>query len=338
MVLIDGEAGEGGGQVLRTALGLSLVTQVPFRITRIRGKRAKPGLLRQHLTCVKAAATLGGAEVDGDVLGSSELTFRPKTMQTGSFEFAVGSAGSTSLVLQSVLPALLMATAPTTLVITGGTHNSLAPPFDFLQRSFAPVAAKLGAKLDLRLLLHGFEPAGGGRIEVTVSPSPLNDRLELMHRGALRSRDAVALVSSVPLSVAHRELAVVRRDLDFTDAELHTREVPSPGPGNALSIALVYEHVTDLFVGLGARGVTAEKVAHRTTGLVKRSQRTDAPVGEYLADQLLIPLALAKGGSFRTTEPSLHTRTQLELIPRFLGVAFTAQPEPTGTWRMSVRR
>lgn len=286
---------------------------------------------------MKAAATLGNAEVVGDVLGSSELTFRPKMMNTGTFEFAVGSAGSTSLVLQSVLPALLMATAPTTVVITGGTHNGLAPPFDFLQRSFVPVAARLGATLDLRLVMHGFEPAGGGRIEVTVTPSALNGGLELVHRGALVSRDSVALVSSVPLSVAQRELAIVRRDLDFTEAEVLAREVPSSGPGNALSIALVYEHVTDVFVGLGARGVTAEKVAHRTTGLVKRSLRTDAPVGEYLADQLLLPMALGGGGCFRTTEPSLHTRTQLELIPRFLGVTFTTQPEPTGTWRIAVR-
>ncbi len=335
MLIIDGSAGEGGGQVLRTALGLSLVTGTPFRIVKIRGMRAKPGLLRQHLTCVKAAGEIGGAELDGAELGSSELTFRPRGVRTGSFEFLIGSAGSTTLVLQAVLPALLRASAPTTIAIEGGTHNGLSPPFDFLVRSFVPAAAKLGVQVDVRLVRYGFEPAGGGRIEVTVTPSRLTG-FELVDRGALVSRDAVAMVSSIPLSVATRELAIVREELEFNEAELHAREVESIGPGNALSISMVYEHVTDVFVGLGARGITAEKVARRTAGLVKRSLRTDAPVGEHLADQLLIPMALAGEGVFRTVEPSEHTRTQLELIPRFLGVELTCQPEvKAGTWRVS---
>jgi len=335
MLIIDGSAGEGGGQVLRTALGLSLVTQKPFRITKIRGRRAKPGLLRQHLTCVKAAAEVGNAEVDGAELGSGELTFRPRAIRTGSFEFVIGSAGSTTLVLQAVLPALLRASAPTTISIEGGTHNGLAPPYDFFARSFAPAAAKLGVQLEVRLARYGFEPAGGGRIEVTVTPAPLVP-FELVERGALISRDAVAMVASVPLSVAERELAVVRDELDFKPEELHARTVESIGPGNALSIALVYQHVTELFVGLGARGVTAEKVARRTAGEAKRALRTDAPVGLHLADQLLIPMAMAGGGVFRTVEPTEHTRTQLELIPRFLDTRLECRPEATaGTWRIS---
>ncbi len=322
--------------MLRTALGLSLVTGKAFRIVRIRGGREKPGLLRQHLTCVKAAAALGRAEVEGDVLGSSELTFRPHGLAHGDFECSIGTAGSTTLVLQAVLPALLAAPGPTTLAIEGGTHNGLAPPFEFLERALVPLLKKLGAQLEVTLVRAGFEPAGGGRLEVRVTPSPLRT-LELLSRGALVRREATALVSAVPLKVAQRELAVVREELSFAEAELHAREVTSSGPGNALTLTLEYEQVTDVFVGLGARGITAEKVARRACGEVRRSLRTDAPVGLHLADQLIVPLALAGGGVFRTVEPTEHTRTQLTLVPRFLDVQVDATPEPTGTWRVALR-
>ncbi len=335
MLLIDGSAGEGGGQVLRTALGLSLVTQTPFRIVNIRGRRPKPGLLRQHLTCVQAAAAVGRAEVEGDVLGSSELVFRPSALVAGAHEFSIGSAGSTTLVLQSVLPGLLRAGESTTITIEGGTHNGLAPPYEFLAHSFLPVLAKMGAQVEAKLIRAGFEPAGGGRLEVKVTPGALAP-LELMERGKLLSRDAVAMVSAVPLKVAHRELAVVREELGFSDEQVRVEQVTSPGPGNALVLTLRFEQVTAVFVGLGARGITAEKVARRACGEVRRELRTDAPVGLHLADQLLIPMALAGGGAFRTVEPTEHTRTQLELIPRFLNVKLACTPEGNGTWRMKV--
>ena len=314
--------------MLRTALGLSLVTGKAFRIVRIRGGREKPGLLRQHLTCVQAAKALGEAEVSGDVLGSAELTFRPRALKAGDYTFSIGSAGSTTLVLQAVLPALLKATAPTTVAIEGGTHNSLAPPWEFLSQSFLPVLARMGAKVDARLVRMGFEPAGGGRLEVTVTPAPLRT-LELMERGALVRREARAIVSAVPSDVARRELALAREELGYTESELVCDEVKAPGPGNALVLTQAYEQVTDVFVGLGARGITAEKVARRTCGEVKRSLRTDAPVGMHLADQLIIPLVLAGGGAFRTVELTEHTRTQLDLVPRFLEVELRCQPEPT---------
>lgn len=319
--------------MLRTALGLSLVTGKAFRIVRIRGGRERPGLLRQHLTCVQAAAKLGRADVEGDVLGSSELVFRPRGLEHGHFEFAIGSAGSTTLVLQALLPALLRAAGPTTLAIEGGTHNSLAPPFEFLERALVPLLSKLGAQVEVSLVRPGFEPAGGGRLEVKVTPASLRT-LELVSRGALIRRDAKAMVSAIPLKVAHRELAVVREELAFSDAELHAAEVVAPGPGNALTLTLEYEQVTDVFVGLGARGITAEKVARRACGEVRRALRTDAPVGLHLADQLIVPLVLAGGGIFRTVAPTEHTKTQLALVPRFLDVQLDATPEPTGTWRV----
>jgi RNA 3'-terminal phosphate cyclase (ATP) len=338
MLLIDGSAGEGGGQVLRTALGLSLVTGKEFRIVRIRGRRERPGLLRQHLTCVQAAAKLSGADVHGAELGSQELVFRPRALQAGDFEFAIGTAGSTTLVLQAVLPALLRAPGPVTLAIEGGTHNSLAPPFEFLERALVPLLGRLGAKLEVSLVRHGFEPAGGGRIEVKVTPAPLGS-LELVARGKLLRREAKAVVAAIPIKVAMRELGVVREELAFTDAELLPLQLEAPSPGNAVTLTLEYEQVTDVFVGLGAQGIMAEKVARRAAGEVRRSLRTDAPVGLHLADQLIVPLAIARGGVFRTVEPTEHTRTQLELVPRFLPVKIDAGPEATNaaTWRIAVQ-
>ncbi|MFT3709336.1 MAG: RNA 3'-terminal phosphate cyclase [Archangium sp.] len=338
MLLIDGSEGEGGGQVLRTALGLSLVTGKEFRIVRIRGKRERPGLLRQHLTCVQAAANLSDARVEGAELGSTELTFRPRALQSGEFEFAIGTAGSTTLVLQAVLPALLRAPGPITLAIEGGTHNGLAPPFEFLERSLLPLLTRLGAKIEVSLIRPGFEPAGGGRIEVKATPSPLGS-LELLTRGKLLRREAKAAVASIPLKVANRELGVVREELAFTDAELVPAEITAPSAGNALTLTLEYEHVTDVFVGLGAPGIMAEKIARRASGEVRRALRTDAPVGLHLADQLIVPLALSKGGVFRTVEPTEHTRTQLALVPRFVPVKIEASAEAqnAATWRISVQ-
>ncbi len=329
MLLIDGSAGEGGGQVLRTALGLSLVTGKAFRMTRVRGGREKPGLLRQHLTCVKAAAALGDAEVRGAELGSLELEFHPQTLRGGDFEFVIGSAGSTTLVLQALLPALLSLRVPATVAIEGGTHNGLAPPFEFLQRALLPLLTRMGARISVKLVRPGFEPAGGGRLEVRVEPATLQP-LSLLQRGALVKRSAEALVSAVPLKVAQRELNVVREELAFTDEDCEAREVAAPSPGNALILTMAYEHVTDVFVGLGARGVSAEKVARRACGEVRRSLRTGAPAGLHLADQLLVPMAIAGGGSFRTVAPTAHTTTQLSLIPRFLDCALSCQQEPGG--------
>ena len=323
--------------MLRTALGLSLVTQTPFQIVNIRGHRPKPGLQRQHLACVRAAAMIGDALVAGDALSSQELVFRPRALRPGNYELAIGSAGSTTLLLQALVPALLRASGPTTLALEGGTHNRLAPTFEFVARSFVPVLAKLGARVEVKLVRYGFEPAGGGRIEVSITPAPLKP-IELLQRGALLSRDATAVICSAPSKVALRQLAMVGQDLDFVPTDLHTLHVTASSPGNAIIVALTYQHVADVFVGIGERGLTAEKVAHRITAEVKRSLRTDAPVGPHLADQLMIPFALAGGGAFRTVEPTQHSLTQLELIPRFLDVKLDCHAEGNGTWRFGVRK
>lgn len=335
MIRIDGSRGEGGGQVLRTALGLSLATGAPFSIEKIRAGRPKPGLLRQHLACVRAATEIGGAEVSGDVLGSTELTFRPRGGHPGAYTFAIGSAGSASLVLQTVLPALFGAGAPTTIEIEGGTHNPLAPAFEFLSQAFVPLLRRMGAQVDIELMRYGFAPAGGGRLAARVAPGALRP-IALCERGGPGALRAHAIVASVSDKVAHRELDVLKRRLGIDDAALHAEVVTSAGPGNVVWVTLEHPAVTEVFVAFGERRMPAEKVAGLVVREVREHLATDAPVGCHLADQLLIPMALAGGGVFRTRAPTGHTRTQLDLIPEFLDVALRSTAEAGGVHRIEV--
>lgn len=329
MLTIDGMQGEGGGQVLRTSLALSLVTGEPFTIENIRANRARPGLQRQHLTAVQAATAVGGARVDGAELGSSRVVFTPRALRGGHFAFAVGTAGSTTLVLQTVLPALLAAPAPSSLLLEGGTHNPLAPCADFVLRTFAPALRTMGASLDLQLLRHGFAPAGGGAIAANIGPSRLAPTTWLRRTPAGLPR-ARALVAQLPTSIGERELAIVQRRLGavFHREQMAVESVDSYGPGNILLLEFPLEGWTEVIGVPGERGVSAEHVANTACGRAKTFLAVEAPVGEHLADQLLLPLALAGGGALRTLPPSLHTRTNAQVIERFLPVRFTFRDEP----------
>ena len=236
MVRIDGSKGEGGGQVLRTSLALSLVTGTPFQMVNIRAGRSKPGLLRQHLTAVNAATEVGEAEVTGAQLGSRELTFRPRALRSGGYHFAVGSAGSATLVLQTVLPALMVASGPSTLMLEGGTHNPAAPPFDFLAKAYLPLLRRMGPSVEATLDRPGFFPAGGGKFRVLVQPAPLQP-LELMERGAVLRKQATAVISQVAFDVAKRELDAVGKVLKWAPEELRVEELKrSTGPGNLVTV------------------------------------------------------------------------------------------------------
>ena len=184
MIVIDGSEGEGGGQVLRTAWSLALVTGRSVRIENIRANRSRPGVMRQHVTAVEAACAIGGTECEELQVGASELAFLPGKLKPGEHLFAVGTAGSTSLVLQTLLPPLMLADAPSRLVLEGGTHNIHAPPFDFIERVFLPLLNRMGPTVSARLVRHGFYPAGGGRIEVEIVPAQRLERLDLVDRGA----------------------------------------------------------------------------------------------------------------------------------------------------------
>jgi len=329
VLTIDGSRGEGGGQILRTALALSLVSGTPFRIERIRAGRARPGLLRQHLTAVHAAVAVGGAEVEGAALGSPALEFRPRAVRAGAYRFAVGTAGSTGLVLQTVLPALLTAGVPSTLTLEGGTHNPAAPPFDFLARAFLPLIARMGPRVDAVLDRPGFHPAGGGQCTFKITPSGRLAPLTLLERGAIVRRRARALVARLPRQIAERELTVVRNRLGWGEEELEVVAVngEARGPGNVLLLEIESEHVTELFSGFGQLGVRAEAVAEQAVQEARRYLAAGVPVCPHLADQLLLPLALAGGGAFRTLALSSHSRTNLDVIGAFSPVRISVTGE-----------
>jgi len=209
LIRIDGSSGEGGGQILRSSLSLSLATGKPFRIENIRAKRERPGLLRQHLTAVLAASEIGGAEVEGATLGSKTLTFIPGTVQSGKHRFVIGTAGSSTLVFQTILPALMMNAGPSSITIEGGTHNQAAPPFDFLEKCFLPVINRLGPKVSVNLQRYGFYPAGGGCFTATVEPCERLSAIDLTERGDMIRRSVLAIVANLSPAIARREIDTV---------------------------------------------------------------------------------------------------------------------------------
>lgn len=337
MIIIDGSEGEGGGQVVRNACALSLITGQPFRIINARGKRSKPGLMRQHVTAVEAACTLGNATCDGLAVSASEISFTPGKVVPGEYRFAVGTAGSTGLVLQTLLMPLVLADAPSRLVLEGGTHNMLAPPFEFVAKTFLPIINRMGPKVEARLIRHGFYPRGGGRIEVDITPAPLTP-IECVDRGALRERSVTALFAALPFEIADREIAAARKALDWPEESFAVRQLPEEqGPGNIVLIEAAFEHVTEIVSGFGQLGVPAERVAKMAAGRMAGYLASNAFAGPYLQDQLLLPFALAGGGVFTTVKPSQHSLTARDVIERFIGRRGVFRDQPDGTHRVEWR-
>ena len=331
MIEIDGSEGEGGGQILRSSLSLAICTQQPFRITNIRANREKPGLMRQHLTAVNAAAEICNAQVDGAELGSRTLAFRPGRLTAGDYSFAIGTAGSCTLVFQTVLPALLTAAGESRVRITGGTHNPASPPFDFLARSFLPLLGRMGANVQLDLTSYGFYPRGGGEIRARIAPGARLGALNLRDRGAWVRGYAEAYVAAIPLHVAQRELEVIGRALAWPKEQLLLRGLPNDvGPGNALTITLEYQNVTEVFTGFGEKGVRAETVAEQAAAEARDYLSAVAPVGEHLADQLLLPMALGEGGCFVTARATPHLRSNIAVIERFTQRRIAVEPMASG--------
>jgi RNA 3'-terminal phosphate cyclase (ATP) len=335
--LLDIDGSIGGGQILRSSLALSVLTGRPFVITQIRKKRERPGLMHQHLTAVRAAAQICAAEVRGAELGSTEVEFRPGKVRAGSYRFSVGSAGSAGLVLQTVLPPLMVADGVSELVFEGGTHNPLAPPYPFLDRVFFPLLERMGLGVERKLVRAGFYPAGGGEFHVRLSPGTLAP-LDLLERGALRSLNAEAHVANIPHHVGQRELAIVKERLGFADEQLHLRTPDSAGPGNALLLIAEHEHATELVTGFGDKGVRAERVAERACDELEVYLRAGVPVGEHLADQLLIPLAMAGAGRYRTLPLDDHARTNIQVVEQFLPARFGVNEESDGSVLVSVQK
>lgn len=331
MITIDGSLGEGGGQVLRTALGLSLVTGQAFRIENIRAKRRKPGLLRQHLTAVEAATAVGSASVDGAQLGSTRLMFKPGSVRAGEYTFAVGTAGSATLVFQTVLPALMLADGPSALRLEGGTHNPMAPPFDFLQKAFLPILNRMGPTVSAELERPGFYPAGGGRFQVSIQPVEKLQPIELLSRGEVTAKRARVMVAHLPPDIGDRQARMLRNKLNWPDDSIRIVSAKnSAGPGNAVMVEIESESVCEVFTGFGERDVPSGKVIGGVIDQVREYLAGDAPVGEHLADQLMIAFALAGGGSYRAGKASLHARTNAEVIAKFVGPKIRIEGAETG--------
>lgn len=324
MIELDGSAGEGGGQVLRTSLTLSMITGQPFRITNIRARRAKPGLMRQHLVAVQAAARVSDAAVTQAEVGSQELTFAPNRIKSGAYDFAIGTAGSSTLVLQTILPALLYGDATSTVHISGGTHNPMAPPVEFLQRAYCPLLRAMGAEIEIDMLRAGFYPAGGGVVRASVEPCSGLRPLDLISRGKRISGYAESIVAGVPAGVARRELECIGAGMGWAEPQLLERVLPAEqGPGNALLITLEHEYVTEVFTAFGEKTVKAEAVAETVLHEARRYEASNAAVGEHLADQIMLPMALAGGGCYSIERVSQHARTNAGIIMRFLPVRTT---------------
>jgi RNA 3'-terminal phosphate cyclase (ATP) len=334
---INGASGEGGGQILRSSLALALVTGTPFRIVNIRAGRKRPGLMRQHLTAVQAAAAVGQARITGAEVGSLELSFHPGAIRSGDYRFSVGTAGSATLVFQTVFPALALAGGRSSVTVEGGTHNPMAPPFDFMARAFLPLVSRMGPSSTAVLEQPGFYPSGGGRFRVSIEPARAFEKLVLLERGAIRSRRATAVVALLSRGIAERELARIRERLNWDPSMLHVESVAQAvGPGNVVSIEIESEQVTELFAGFGERGVSAERVGSGVADETAEYLAAGVPVGRHLADQLLLPMALGGGGAFSTLKPSGHTRTHAELLRTFLGCDIRVREEGNGAWRVEV--
>jgi RNA 3'-terminal phosphate cyclase (ATP) len=339
MIEIDGSQGEGGGQMLRTSLTLAMITGRPFRIVNIRGGRPKPGLLRQHLACVRAAAEICAAAVEGAELGSLTLTFAPGQVRPGNYEWSIGSAGSTGLVLQTVFLPLALAAQKSRLVLRGGTHNTNAPPFEFLNEAWLPLLRKIGFNARLTLDRHGFYPAGGGQMTAEIEPPGLVAPMTLESAGESYASSADILISQISGGVAEREAKVMRMRLGWPEAAVRIRgRTHSDGPGNIIIARLPHEYVTEIFSSVGSFSISAEAVAETLARAVLDYRATGAPVGEHLADQLLLPMALAGGGYFVTSDLTQHSLTNIDVIKRFLEASISCTQLGRMLWRVETPR
>jgi len=338
MLVIDGSYGEGGGQVLRSAVSLAAVLGRPLRVESIRSGRSKPGLRPQHLTAVRAAAAVCQAELEGDALGSLTLTFVPAgPPRAATYEFDVAeesgrrSAGSVGLVLQAVLPPLARSGGESALTLRGGTHVPWAPTASYLDHVFLPLLDRIGVKAELDARRWGFYPAGGGEVQVRiVGPHGPLRPLTLVERGPLRRVYGTAAAMNLPAHVVQRMATRAANLLAEAgiDAEVKPRRMHGAGPGAGLFLVAEYERVSAGFSGHGRRGLPAEQVAEAACKELLEFHGSGAPVDEHLADQLLLPLALAEGESkFETSQVSQHLVTNAWVVGQFIGPAVTIEGE-----------
>jgi RNA 3'-terminal phosphate cyclase (ATP) len=341
MIVIDGSYGEGGGQILRTALTLAVLTERPTRIEHIRAGRRNPGLRPQHLTAVRAAAAICDAQVEGDELGSQMVTFAPSgPARAGEYAFDVadaaegGSAGSVGLVLQTVLLPLALADEASYVVLKGGTHVAWAPSIAYLEHVFLPTLARMGPQVEIDLVQWGFYPAGGGEAHVHIDglSDPLTS-LMLTERGELQRVWGIAAVTNLPSHIPQRMANRTRNVLAETDiqitAKVEPRRLRSVGPGAGIFLFAAYEHARAGFTAYGRKGLPAERVAEAACQELLAHHRAGQPVDPHLGDQLVLPLALAEGESrLVTSRVTQHLLTNVWVVRQFLDRAMTVEGAP----------
>jgi RNA 3'-terminal phosphate cyclase (ATP) len=338
---IDGSLGEGGGQVLRSSLALALITGRPFTMTNIRRRRTKPGLMAQHLKAVEAAGAVGMAHIEGAQLGSQTLIFHPTGIRSGEFRFDIGTAGSTSLVLQTILPPLSFGSSSSTVTLIGGTHVPQSPCFHFLQLHWLPYMRKIGFEFRLELEAAGFYPQGGGCVHATVQPATTLSPLRLTNRGPLKGIRGISAVANVDLRVAERQKRQALKRLSELSkvTEIEILALASPSKGTILLLIAGFEQSQCCFFGLGARGKPAERVADEAVGELLDFLDTDGTVDQYLADQLTLPLALVPGVSeLRTSRVTRHLATNAEIVRMFLPVVIEIDGEIGQPGSVRIRR
>lgn len=340
-IKIDGAMGEGGGQILRSALTLAMLYQIPIEVVNIRAKRNKPGLLRQHLTCVRAAQAICSADVKGDQLGSQHIVFTPDKVKSGEYHFAIGTAGSTVLVCQTILLPLALASGDSKVTFEGGTHNGNAPSVTFLQQSFLPILQQMGVQTSVQLERYGFYPAGGGKWSIEIKAVAELSAFKLASCEAevtdfAEQLQLTAIVSNLPISIAEREIKAVMKKLDAENLPSRKLDVHSAGPGNLLSLCLDQGSHCSVFERVGELGTSAENVAKRTAGRLLKLLSAAVAVEEHLADQLLLPMLLAGRGVFTTTQPSLHSKTNIEVIRQITGSRIETEQLSQTSWRISL--
>jgi len=346
MLEIDGSIGEGGGSVVRISTSICGLLGKPIRIFNIRAKRPKPGLQHQHLRAIEALAMLTRAEVEGAGIGSTEIIFRPREIKGGDYRIDIGTAGSTTLILQTLLPPAAFADGPVRIEVSGGTDNPMAPPIDFWQNVFLRTIAKMGYKVRVECLRRGHYPAGGGLIRAEVEPIESVEPINLTQAGGVRKIFGNAHAVKLPPNVAQRMAhAATKRLLKAGYSEVEIKKETydpskdphlSPGAG----ITLWAETETGCILGasaLGKPGKPAEKVGEEAANKLIGCLQTGACVDEHLADQLIPYMTIAKGRSEITcSKLTLHTMTNIILMEKIVGVKFDVKGDIGEPARISV--
>jgi len=326
MIEIDGSMGEGGGQILRMSLALAAVLKEEVRVFNIRKKRSPPGLKAQHLSAVRAIAKITNAKLEGDSLGSEEIIFHPREIMGGNVRINIGTAGSISLILQAILPAICFAKDKVRLEIIGGTDVKWSPPVDYLIHVFRPIVKRMGANINIKLIERGHYPKGGGLVVAEISPIDTLNSIKLMEQGKITYIRGISHAHGLPRHVAIRQARAAQEvlnslNLSNIQIDIESKEnIPkrkSPGSG----ITLWTETSTNTVLGsdsLGEKGKRAEIVGKEAAEKLVREIRSGATVDRHMADMLIIWMLLAKGTStIKTSELTMHAKTCIDLAKIF---------------------